>query len=66
MDEQTKKTVGRRGFLARAGLATAAAVAAPAVANANPAELHPSTDRTTGPRYKESDHIRKFYATNAR
>jgi hypothetical protein len=57
----------RRGFLKSVGFASAVAAApAAAVLNAGPAEALAARPDQRAQRYRESDHIRKYYETNSR
>jgi hypothetical protein len=57
----------RRGFLKSLGFASAAAAApTAAVLNASPAEALAARPDQRAQRYRESDHIRKYYETNSR
>ena len=56
----------RRGFLKGLGFASAAAAAPTAVLNAGPAEALTARPDQRAQRYRESDHIRKYYETNSR
>jgi hypothetical protein len=55
---------GRRSFLRAAGLASAAA-AAPALAPV-PAQAMRARPDQRAPRYRETDHVKKYYDTNRR
>ncbi len=63
--EQATETVdrSRRGFL-RAGLVGASAAAAGAGATVAPAAATESEAEQKKARYKETDHVKKYYATN--
>ena len=56
-------TDGRRGFLKGAGIAAAAAAAvvAPVAGEAQATESRSDARKA---RYRETDHVRRFYATN--
>jgi hypothetical protein len=53
---------GRRAFLKGAGIAGVAAVAAPVAAER--AEASESRADARKARYRETEHVRRFYATN--
>jgi hypothetical protein len=64
MQDKTKTGVGRRDFLRvlGAGAGAAAATAAPiAATSAQAAESDAEKKKT---RYRETDHVKKFYAVN--
>lgn len=52
--------VNRRGMLARVGVATAAAVAGPALLPPA-AEAFRATPQENAPRYKDSAHVKTYY-----
>jgi hypothetical protein len=52
---------GRRGFLKGAGIAATAAVVAPVAGEAQATESRQDARKA---RYRETDHVRRFYATN--
>jgi len=54
---------GRRFFLKGAGIASAAAVATVATAGP-PAAATEKRDEARKARYRETEHVRRFYATN--
>ncbi len=57
----------RRRFLQGLGLASAAAAApASGIVDAGPAQALTARPDQRAQRYRESDHIRKYYETNAR
>jgi len=59
----TNTKVDRRGFLK--GLGTGAAGAASiAAGTATPAEATETAAEKKKPRYKETEHVKKYYATN--
>lgn len=60
---ENKVDHGRRTFL-RAGLAGATAAAAGTGAVTTPAAASESQAEKTKARYRETDHVKKFYATN--
>jgi len=61
-NEQGKKGIGRRGFFgAVAAVASGAVVASGA---ATPAFAQEAGDERTKARYSETDHVKKYYATN--
>lgn len=64
MKTEGKATVGRREFLRvlGAGAGVAATTAAP-LASAASANDKPDADKRAA-RYKETDHVKKFYAVN--
>lgn len=63
MSTTTKEKLDRRNFL-RAGLAGASAAAATAGAAIAPAHASENDSEKKKARYKETDHVKKFYATN--
>ena len=63
MKDQTKTGVGRRDFLRGLGLgAGAAAVSAAPLATGSEAAENDNDKKKA--RYRESDHVKKFYAVN--
>ena len=54
---------GRRFFLKGAGIASAAAVA-PVATACQPAAAPEKRDEARKARYRETEHVRRFYATN--
>jgi hypothetical protein len=66
MSTKTDQTVNRRGFLKGMGTGAvgAATVAVGATAVVAPAEAAESASDMRKSRYKESEHIKKYYATN--
>lgn len=59
-----KERVDRRGFLKALGLGSAAAATAVVPGAIDEAQaLNPGNDETKS-RYRESDHVKKYYATN--
>jgi hypothetical protein len=62
---KTDKTVDRRGFLKSIGTGAAgAATVAAGVTATTPAIAAESTADKKKVRYKETEHVKKFYATN--
>lgn len=60
----TAQRVDRRGFLKTLGLGSAAAATAIVPGAVEEAHaLNPGADQTKA-RYRESDHVKKYYATN--
>lgn len=57
------KTVGRRDFLRVLGAGTAVAAAAPLAATGAKAD-NESNDEKRKSRYKETDHVKRFYQVN--
>jgi hypothetical protein len=61
--ERQVRGIERRGFLRGAGIAAAGAVAVvPAAAGA--AEAHESPQEQVKARYRETDHVKRFYDLN--
>jgi secreted PhoX family phosphatase len=59
------KTLNRRGFLKGIGTGAAgAATVAAGVTATTPALAAESASEKKKPRYKETEHVKKFYATN--
>ena len=56
------ENAGRRGFLRGAGIAGVAAVAS--VAATDEAQATESRQDARKARYRETDHVRRYYATN--
>jgi hypothetical protein len=63
MSKTDAKTPGRRGFF-KAATAVAAASAAAVVAPAGAAKAAESEAEKKKARYRESDHVKKYYQTN--
>lgn len=63
--DETREAVdrARRNFL-RAGVVGASAAAVGAGASVTPAQATESDSEKKKARYKETDHVKKFYATN--
>lgn len=63
--DETREAVdrARRNFL-RAGVVGASAAAVSAGASVTPAQATESDSEKKKARYKETDHVKKFYATN--
>ncbi len=67
MTKQTKRTdggrtdAGRRNFLRTAGIGAAAAAAATTVAGAPQAKAAENAETRKKARYRETDHVKKFY-----
>lgn len=57
----TADRAGRRGFLKGAGIAATAAVVAPVASEAQATENRQDARKA---RYRETEHVRRFYATN--
>ncbi|MCW5750896.1 MAG: twin-arginine translocation signal domain-containing protein [Alphaproteobacteria bacterium] len=57
------KGLARRDFLKAAGIGVAAAAAAGAAA-VGPAAASENRDQRKRARYRETDHVKKFYASN--
>jgi hypothetical protein len=62
MTSKQKTALGRREFLRVASVGAAAAAAAPLVSEAK-ADTE-NNDEKRKARYKETDHVKKFYQTN--
>jgi hypothetical protein len=62
MTKERKTTLGRREFLRVLGAGAGVTAAAPLVSEAR-ADSEKSDEKTKA-RYKETDHIKKFYAVN--
>ena len=62
MSRTEAKTAGRRGFFRAATAAAATAVAA--VAPTRAAKASESAADKTKARYRETDHVKKYYQTN--
>jgi hypothetical protein len=58
-----RKAVGRRDFLRALGAGAGVAAAAPIVATEAAADTE-SNDEKRKARYKETDHVKKFYSVN--
>jgi hypothetical protein len=58
-----RKAVGRRDFLRALGAGAGVAAAAPIVATEAVADTE-SNDEKRKARYKETDHVKKFYSVN--
>jgi hypothetical protein len=56
--------IERRTFLRVMGAGTAGAVAIAPLLSAEPAEAKEAADNRRKSRYRESDHVRKYYETN--
>ncbi|TWA78338.1 secreted protein [Azospirillum brasilense] len=64
-DESQKKTgLERRSLLKGLGLGAAGAAAAAATLRAAPAEAVESPQEQVKSRYRETDHVKRFYALN--
>lgn len=64
-DESQKKTgLERRSLLKGLGLGAAGAAAAAATLRAAPAEAMESRQEQVKSRYRETDHVKRFYALN--
>ena len=63
MKTESKTTVGRRDFLRVLGAGAGVAATAPIAATGAKADDEPNDERRKA-RYKESDHVKKFYAVN--
>ena len=63
MKTEPKKTVGRRDFLRALGAGAGIAATAPIAATGAKAD-NESNDEKRKARYKDSDHVKKFYAVN--
>jgi hypothetical protein len=63
MQTKGKTTVGRREFLRVLGVGAAAGAAAPLGAGEAKADTE-NNDEKRKARYKETDHVKKFYSVN--
>lgn len=63
MKQEEKRKVGRRDFLRAMGAGAGLAVTAAPLA-ATPAVAAESEDEKKKARYKETDHVKKFYQVN--
>ena len=63
MTTERKTAVGRRDFLRALGAGAGIAATAPIVATEAKAD-NESNDEKRKARYKDSDHVKKFYAVN--
>jgi gas vesicle protein len=68
MSDHTKPKVdaSRRSFLKTAGLASAAGAAAPLIGAPREAEAMRAKPNQRAPRYRESEHVKKYYESNRR
>ncbi|MDA9434431.1 twin-arginine translocation signal domain-containing protein [Bradyrhizobium sp. CCBAU 51627] len=65
MSDETKATAGRRDFLRRIGIGTVGAGATLATPLIAPAQADSeSSDEKRKARYKETDHVKKYYRVN--
>jgi hypothetical protein len=65
MTAETKKPgIERRDFLRVMGAGTAGAAAALPLLAAGSAQAKESPEERAKPRYRETDHVKKYYATN--
>ncbi|CAO3380061.1 twin-arginine translocation signal domain-containing protein [Azospirillum argentinense] len=63
-DSQKKTGLERRSLLKGLGLGAAGAAAAAATLRAAPAEAVESRQEQVKSRYRETDHVKRFYALN--
>ncbi|TWA63770.1 secreted protein [Azospirillum brasilense] len=63
-DSQKKTGLERRSLLKGLGLGAAGAAAAAATLRAAPAEAMESRQEQVKSRYRETDHVKRFYALN--
>ncbi|MFC5357535.1 twin-arginine translocation signal domain-containing protein [Azospirillum himalayense] len=63
-DSQKKTGLERRGLLKGLGLGAAGAAAAAATLRAEPAEAMESRQEQVKSRYRETEHVKRFYALN--
>jgi hypothetical protein len=64
MNDDHRKTVERRGFFAKLGIGSAAAVVAAVAGKPEPAEAFTPPADKGGTHYRESEHVKQYYRVN--